>query len=82
MHEKVREKLALLRYRLLAPVLNDQVSNQQEYFAQICSKVHEVPFYGPKEFTPKTLAGWLLSYRRFGFDGLKPKIRSDRGKPR
>ena len=82
MDEKVREKVALFRYGLLAPVLNGQVANQQEYFAQICSKVHEVPFYGPKEFTPKTLASWLLSYRRFGFDGLKPKIRSDRGKHR
>lgn len=80
--EKLREKVALFRYGLIAPILNGQVSNRKEYLAEIAGKVHEVPHYGPREFTPKTLAGWLLAYRRAGFAGLKPKPRSDKGQPR
>ncbi|MCW3491713.1 helix-turn-helix domain-containing protein, partial [Dethiobacter alkaliphilus] len=48
----------------------------------VAAKKHQVPYYGEKEFTPKTLSCWLLAYRREGFEGLKPKRRSDRGQPR
>lgn len=82
MEEKDRESIALFRYGLIAPILNGQVSSQKEYLAEVTGKVHQVPYYGPKEFTPKTLVCWLLAYRREGFDGLKPKARSDRGQPR
>ena len=82
MEEKDREQVALFRYGLLAPVLLGQVPSQKEYLAQVASKKHQVPYYGEREFTPKTLANWLLAFRREGFEGLKPKRRSDRGKPR
>lgn len=82
MDEKIREKVALFRYGLIAPILNGQVSNQTEYLAEVTSQVHQVPYYGPKEFAPKTLSCWLLAYRRENFEGLKPKRRSDRGQPR
>lgn len=82
MQEKDREKVALFRYGLIAPILNGQVANQKEFLAEITGKTHQVPYYGAKEFTPKTLACWLLAYRRAGFDGLKPKPRSDRGQSR
>lgn len=82
MEEKDREQVALFRYGLLAPVLLGDVPSQKEYLAKAAAKKHQVPYYGEKEFTPKTLAGWLVDYRREGFEGLKPKRRSDRGKPR
>ncbi|MDN5301677.1 MAG: putative transposase [Thermoanaerobacteraceae bacterium] len=82
MTEKDRENIALFRYSLIAPILNGQVTSQKDYLAEICSKVHQVPYYGPKEFAPKTLSCWILDYRRAGFDGLKPKRRCDRGKSR
>ncbi|MGL5512345.1 MAG: helix-turn-helix domain-containing protein, partial [Sporomusa sp.] len=43
---------------------------------------HDVPYYGRKEFTPKTIQCWLRSYRSQGFAALKPKGRSDRGASR
>ncbi|MGI6684100.1 MAG: helix-turn-helix domain-containing protein [Bacillota bacterium] len=82
MTEKDRENIALFRYGIIAPILNGQVNNQTEYLAEVCSQIHQVPYYGPKEFAPKTISCWLLDYRRGGFDGLKPKRRSDRGQPR
>jgi len=74
-----REQIALFRYGLIAPLLNGQVASNQEYLAEICAKVHEVPYYGRKEFTPKTIQCWLRAYRSQGFTALKPKGRSDRG---
>lgn len=82
MEEKDRENIALFRYGLIAPILNGQVSCQKEYLAEVTGKIHQVPYYGPREFTPKTLSWWLLAYRREGFEGLKPKRRSDRGQSR
>ena len=82
MEEKDREQVALFRFGLLAPVLLNQVASRKEYLAEVAAKKHQVPYYGEKEFTPKTLSCWLLAYRRDGFEGLKPKRRSDRGQPR
>jgi putative transposase len=77
-----REAIALKRFSLISPVLNGQVDNQQEYFAELAGKPIDMPHYGMRNYSPKTLAGWLNDYRRSGIDGLKPGYRSDRGKSR
>lgn len=82
MDEKLREDVALFRYSLISPFLNGQVSSSSEYLSKICSKIYDVPYYGQKEFAPKTLMEWLRNYRKFGFDSLKPKIRNDIGHSR
>jgi len=78
MTENDREKIALFRYGLISPILNGQVKNQKEYLQKESTKVHNVPYYGSKEYVPKTIYGWLRAYRRGGFDALKPKHCSDR----
>ena len=78
MDDPTRERIALFRYGLIAPLLHDQVG-RGKYVAEISAKQHEVPYYGVKEYKPKTILEWLLRYRRQGFDGLKPGRRSDRG---
>ena len=82
MTDNDREKIALFRFGLISPILNGQVVNQKEYLAEITAKPYNVPYYGLKEYVPKTIQGWLRDYRRGGFDALKPKRRSDRGKSR
>jgi transposase InsO family protein len=82
MTENDREKIALFRYGLISPILNGQVKNQKEYLQKQAAKIHNVPYYGSKEYVPKTIYGWLRAYRRGGFDALKPKHRSDRGRSR
>jgi transposase InsO family protein len=78
MNEKTREKVALFRYGLIAPLLNGQVA-PKTYFKEMEGKVHQIPYYGEREVAAKTMQEWLLHYRRNGFDALKPKRRSDRG---
>jgi len=82
MTENDREKIALFRYGLISPILNGQVKNQKEYLKKVAAKTHNVPYYGPRDYVPKTIYFWLRDYRRGGFDALKPKNRSDKGKSR
>jgi len=81
MDEAMRERIALFRYGLIAPLLNEQV-DRGVYLAEVSAKKHDVPCYGEKTYAVKTILEWLLFYRRKGFDGLKPGTRSDRGKSR
>lgn len=82
MQEKDRENIALFRYGLIVPLLNGQVESKKDYLSEICSRVHQVPYYGPKEYAPKTVEEWLRLYKKEGFDVLKPKSRSDKGRSR
>ncbi len=77
-----RELIALKRFSLIAPVLNGQVNSQLKYFEELCSNPIELPHYGVKSYSPKTLAKWLSDYRHGGLDALKPGYRSDRGQSR
>ncbi len=77
-----REQIALKKFSLIGPVLNGQVDNQKEYFIDVTSKAIDMPYYGMRKYSPKTLAGWLNDYRRSGIDALKPGFRSDRGTSR
>ncbi|MDD3653770.1 MAG: DDE-type integrase/transposase/recombinase [Desulfotomaculaceae bacterium] len=79
---KDRENIALKRFSLISPVLNGQVENQKEYFEAQCVKPIDMPYYGPKVYSPKTLMSWLNDYRRGGLEALKPGYRADKGKSR
>ena len=82
MDENDREAVALFRYGLIAPLLHGSVQDRGEYLAEVSSKAYQVPHYGTMEYSPKTIQGWLSAYQKEGLDGLKPRSRSDRGKPR
>jgi len=77
--DKKRTDIALFRYALIAPVIQQNVSAQAEYFRGILGKQYDVPHIGPKRFKFGTLKLWLKQYRRYGFDALKPKTREDKG---
>jgi len=76
-----QEAVALYRYGLIAPILN-QHCDRKPYLQEVCAKKHDVPYYGLKEFSPSTVERWLSEYRRWGFDALKPKDRNDKGNSR
>jgi putative transposase len=84
MNEKAKEKIALFRFSLIAPLLNNTFAEAtaKAYLASICARTYEVPFYGTKEYAPETIKGWLLEYKKHGIDGLYPLQRSDKGIPR
>lgn len=82
MDEHDREEVALFRYGLIAPLLHGSVEDKADYLAEASNKVYQVPYYGSMEYSPKTIQAWLNVYQRDALDGLKPRRRSDKGKPR
>ena len=77
-----KQELALFKYGIIAPVLNDTMGKQNQYFNKLSKKTHNVPGIGQKKYHPSTFKSWLRKYRKRGFDGLYKSCRKDKGKPR
>ena len=74
--------VALFRFEVLAPVFNeapDRVASRIEVQA---AKVWDIPGSKRTRVAKGTIYDWLRLYRQWGFDGLLPKMRCDRAKPR
>jgi transposase len=80
MEDKKQQDIALFRYGLIAPVLNEASVCQMEYFRKMSKK--DVPYLGRKKYKAGTFKSWLRDYRDGGFDALKPKVRADKGRSR
>lgn len=73
------ETIARFRYGLIAPVIYETVSKQNEYFRELSRKEFEVSGNGKLRFKIGTFKAWLRKYRKHGFEGLFPKKRKDAG---
>jgi transposase InsO family protein len=82
MDEETREAIALLRHRIISPVLMEARRAKAEYFREMAKQAFDVPGAGKKRFSASTMKGWLASYKLHGFKGLAPKARADRGQRR
>lgn len=84
MDESLKQKIALFRYSLIAPLVTETFAQPtaREYLEDVCSKKYDTPRGTKEEFAPETLKEWLRNYRKYGIDGLYPKGRSDKGKSR
>lgn len=82
MDDKTRNAVALKKFSIIGPVLNGQVKNNTEYFKQMASSPIEMPYYGARNYSYKTLESWLCDYNKRGLDGLIRGCRSDKGKSR
>ena len=82
MEKDTRERIAIKRYQIISPVLAEPARAQNEYFRQQAEREHDFPHYGPRKINVSTMKSWLRVFRRRGFNALKPKQRSDGGRPR
>lgn len=84
MDEELRQKIALFRFSLIAPILNNTFQNKtvKEYLQEICAKKYDSPNGLKKEYAPATIKDWLRLYKLKGIDGLYPRKRSDNGNTR
>lgn len=77
------DKIAVFKYGLIAPVINDQSINKTSYFKKIAKIEYEYPGRIDKvKFSYRTFKKWLHTYRKYGYEGLKPSSRTDKGKSR
>ncbi len=82
--EERRTEIALFRYTLILPLLRDEFEpgGKGHLREQIAAGYYEIPYSTRSSVSVPTLARWERQYKQDGFDGLKPKPRSDRGQPR
>ena len=72
-------QIALFKFKLIAPVLNNGLVKKKDYFRKLSEQIHDVPFLGKKQYAPATFKKWAIKYNKHGFDGLKPSFRKDKG---
>jgi putative transposase len=82
MDEKTKNAIALKKFSIIGPVLNGQVPNNTEYFRHVASAPIDMPFYGMRNYSYKTLESWLCDYNKKGLEGLVRGTRCDKGKSR
>ena len=82
MEKDIRESIALKRFEIISPVLAEPARAQNEYFRQQAEREHLFPRYGLRKVKVSTMKTWLKKYRLQGFDALKPKSRTDGGRPK
>ncbi|MHC4338011.1 MAG: DDE-type integrase/transposase/recombinase [Planctomycetota bacterium] len=85
MEKDKREEIALFRYGVILPFLNVdelQWGMKGEMLRRLANEHHDIPHSSKHTIDEETIRKWLAAYQVKGFDGLKPKSRSDAGKPR
>ena len=81
MNEEKAREIALFRYEYVYPIVSGTYpdTSQSHYYERIAQEPVLFPDGHSRIIRPGTLREWLLKYRRAGIDGLKPKIRQDKG---
>jgi transposase InsO family protein len=85
MNDEKRQKIALFRYGILAPLLSgitDDTASNKAFFRDASKRVYTTPVGLDTTISAVTLERWYYSYQKRGFDGLLPKKRNDNGRSR
>jgi len=85
MEESKREEVALFRYGIIVPFLSaDELEwgVKGEMLRRLAGQHYDIPNSKKHQIDEETIRKWLRAYKANGFEGLKPKTRSDAGKPR
>ena len=85
MNDETRQKIALFRYGIIAPVVSgtyDEGKSIKGFFRDAASKVYTNPSGEETKVSASTLERWYYAYNKGGFDALIPMRRCDTGKSR
>jgi transposase InsO family protein len=78
------DEIALFRYSLIAPLVNDTYTepSKEEYYRKIAAKEYKLPSGKLAKFSAGTIKFWFKLYTKGSYEALVPKTRSDLGHPR
>mgnify|MGYP006284078391 CR=1 FL=1 len=82
--ELARQRIADFRYSVVAELCNPYLSVEQKkaLIKEKTSRQYVIPHSVKTTITTETIRNWMDRYRRRGKEGLYPKLRTDRGRPR
>jgi transposase InsO family protein len=78
------DTVALFRYGLIADLLHLPAGDRSLHtrLREKAAREYDIPGTTRRRVAAETLRDWLYTYRRAGFDGLKPRLRADHGHAR
>lgn len=76
------ERIIVFKFGIISSVIHGTHKNQAAYFRVMAKRSYDVPGLGEKKYKWRTFKRWLHRYRKYGYAGLKPKQRGDKGKSR
>lgn len=87
MEELKRQKVALFRFRVIAPLIGlgrEQRGRKEQILREVSSRQWEIPYSGRSYVGRSTVLEWLRAYQDSGekLESLYPKGRTDRGRCR
>lgn len=84
MENKEKQDIALFRFSLIAPLVNEtyEAASKNHFYRDVASKSHTLPNGTTVKISSGTVKKWFLKYKNGGFDALIPKSRKDAFKPR
>jgi transposase InsO family protein len=84
MDDKLPEQVALFRHGVISELVNRTLSpgELETLLTRIATTVWTIPGTSRTHVGRSTARDWVALYRRCGFEGLKPSVRSDAGQSR
>ncbi len=84
MEETLREQIALFRYGVIRDLVSGPLApgDKAHRLREITEKTWEIPGSTRRRIGRTTASDWVDLYQAMGFDGLKPRPRSDQGASR
>ena len=85
MNQEKQQKIALMRYDAIAPLvagLDERYPSKSAFYDEVSDKGIAGPDGSIHLYAPATIENWYLAYQKHGFDALLPKGRSDAGMSR
>ncbi len=81
MTEEQRDKIALFRYGVIGTLVSGELFHGElkKKIRELSQRQYIIPFSNRTMIGFGTIEEWLSIFRKHGFDGLKPKVRNDKG---
>ncbi len=79
---KKEERTAIFRHGVLGPLVsqsNIERGELKRLIREAADRDYDIPGSRRSRIAEKTIEGWFYTFQREGLDGLRPKIRIDRG---
>lgn len=79
--EQKHNTVAEFRYSIIAELTNPYLQHGEivRLMTEKAQRSYEIPFSSKHRISEATIKKWLLAYRKYGKQGLHPKVRSDAG---
>lgn len=81
MLDKERERIAVFRYGIIAPLVTDGFleDSKNTFYKNVFARINKDQDGNPYTVSPSTIERWYINYRKHGFKGLLPQQRGDMG---